>query len=330
MNSMAWRPDRGLLDLHGGLKDLLRGRLRCVGDPLARFDEDALRLMRAIRFAVSYNLQPEPDLTRAATRLSDRLDRLSRERLAAETLRILAAPFPERLEAFSGCGLMAAAARILLDLEIDDSALCRRLQSFIRTDLPHEERLPLLFIAAAVSSFDPRSLGAALDPYFKGSSGHLIQHLLMARSRLSLHDARAGEAMLYLARLRMLFPVERLPGEIVQRRMFRLLARRCHLAAEDIAPVAVHAMRLMTICLAQTTGFQESALLSLRLADMAPLVLGQLAISGRQLLDMGFRPGPPMRILLERLLSRAVSEPACNRPDDLKEHAASLMAASNA
>ena len=49
MNSLAWRPDRGLLDLHGGLEDLRQGLLRTVGNALERFSEDVLRILRAIQ-----------------------------------------------------------------------------------------------------------------------------------------------------------------------------------------------------------------------------------------------------------------------------------------
>ena len=50
-NALAWHPDRGLIDLYGGLSDLDRGIVRTVGDPVKRFSEDALRILRAVRFA---------------------------------------------------------------------------------------------------------------------------------------------------------------------------------------------------------------------------------------------------------------------------------------
>jgi tRNA nucleotidyltransferase (CCA-adding enzyme) len=326
MNSMAWRPDRGLLDLHGGLDDLRQGCLRCVGDPWTRFREDALRLMRAIRFALNFNLQPAEDLVQAAAELSDRLEKLSRERLTAEMLRILAAPYAERLASFCGSGLMATATRLLLQVEIDDHVLCQRLARLIRPGLAPEERLPLLLLAAVSPSCGPQSLGSVLDPYFKAYAGHSIQNLLMERSRLSRRQAQAGEAMLYLARLRLLLPVDRILAEVTQRRLLRLLARHCHLAADEVWLVARQSGRLLALCLHEQPGGQEQKLFLPPPAKKPPLVLADLAINGRKLQEMGCRTGPPMRILLEKLLSQVIVDPGLNQPVKLADLAARLLA----
>ena len=54
INAMAYNDERGLVDLYGGMQDIQRRVVRCVGDPDARFDEDALRIMRAVRFAARF------------------------------------------------------------------------------------------------------------------------------------------------------------------------------------------------------------------------------------------------------------------------------------
>jgi tRNA nucleotidyltransferase (CCA-adding enzyme) len=323
-NSMAWRADRGLLDLHGGLEDLLRGQLKCVGDPWIRFDEDALRLLRAIRFAVTYDLLPDPGLLKAAAGLSDRLARLSRERLTAEMLRILAAPFPGRLSDFSGCGLLAEAARILLETGADDRILCRRLQNLAHAGLAVEERLPLLLLAASAESMEPRDLCRALEPYFIGSARHDVKNLLMDKARVSCQCARTGEAMLYLVRLRLLLRAGERPGQISQRRILRLLARRCRLAAGEMAYIIAHADALLALCLRRRSGAGKPVFFADLPADKVPLVLADLAIDGNRLQSMGFRPGPPMRVLLEKLLSRVIVDPSANRPDILAEYAGRL------
>jgi len=64
MNAMAYRPDHGLLDLYGGQQDISDGVIRCVGDAAARFDEDGLRILRALRFASRLGLRLEEE-TRA-------------------------------------------------------------------------------------------------------------------------------------------------------------------------------------------------------------------------------------------------------------------------
>lgn len=83
-NAMAWSPKRGLQDPFGGEQDLTQGILRCVGHPETRFREDALRILRGLRFSVTYGLTPEPETEKAMLSLTGLLDHLARERVFGE------------------------------------------------------------------------------------------------------------------------------------------------------------------------------------------------------------------------------------------------------
>lgn len=89
VNAMAWSPTRGFADPFGGRADLQAGILRCVGDPDARFTEDALRILRGVRFAVRYGLSVEPSTKDAMFRLAGLMDRLARERVFDELCKLL-------------------------------------------------------------------------------------------------------------------------------------------------------------------------------------------------------------------------------------------------
>lgn len=99
INALAWNPRDGLIDPHGGAADLERGILRAVGDPRTRFREDYLRLWRALRFALRFDLTLEADTRAALIDLIERGDiRLPAERLAKEWREILTSPeLPGRL-----------------------------------------------------------------------------------------------------------------------------------------------------------------------------------------------------------------------------------------
>ena len=84
VNAMAWSPKRGLQDPFGGEQDLKKGILRCVGDPETRFREDALRILRGLRFSVTYSLTPAPETEQAMLSLTALLDHLARERVYGE------------------------------------------------------------------------------------------------------------------------------------------------------------------------------------------------------------------------------------------------------
>ena len=89
INAMAYHPDIGLRDPFDGQADIAQRVIRCVGDANARFTEDALRILRALRFAAELGFDIAPDTARAMRELSGRLALISRERIAAELLRAL-------------------------------------------------------------------------------------------------------------------------------------------------------------------------------------------------------------------------------------------------
>ena len=96
-----------VLDLFGGRDDLRSRIIRAVGDPDTRFSEDALRLMRAVRFAVKLGFSVEENTYAAMARRAHGLARISRERISEEFQKILTSPEPERgVELLSETGLL--------------------------------------------------------------------------------------------------------------------------------------------------------------------------------------------------------------------------------
>ena len=89
VNAMAWSPSRGLADPFGGRADLESHILRAVGDPEQRFREDALRILRGVRFAVRFGLTVEPKTEEAIFRLAPLMDKLARERVFEELCKLL-------------------------------------------------------------------------------------------------------------------------------------------------------------------------------------------------------------------------------------------------
>ena len=92
VNAMAWDHEAGLTDPFGGMDDLEKGLIRCVGDPERRFEEDALRLLRAVRFAARLGFRLEDETARALDAKKEKVRLLSRERVCEEVTGILIAP----------------------------------------------------------------------------------------------------------------------------------------------------------------------------------------------------------------------------------------------
>ena len=106
--------DGAIVDPHGGIDDLANALLRAVGDPAERFIEDALRMLRAIRFVARFNLTVEAGTAAAIKRDAPLAARLSGERIGAEIEGILAAAHPARaLQLAADLGIFAAIAPAL-------------------------------------------------------------------------------------------------------------------------------------------------------------------------------------------------------------------------
>ncbi len=94
INAMAYNDQEGLIDLYGGMQDLQRKVIRCVGKAQERFTEDALRMMRAVRFAAQLGFTIDPDTARAILELSPTLEKISAERIQVETVKLMVSRYP--------------------------------------------------------------------------------------------------------------------------------------------------------------------------------------------------------------------------------------------
>ncbi len=95
INAMAYSPEDGLVDLFGGLEDLQKKEIRCVGNPEERFSEDALRMFRALRFAAQLGFHIEANTFSSIQKLSTLIERVSKERIATELIKLITSDHPE-------------------------------------------------------------------------------------------------------------------------------------------------------------------------------------------------------------------------------------------
>ena len=108
INAMAMHLDGSITDCFDGKADLKRGIIRCVGDPERRFREDALRMLRALRFSAQLGFQIEDDTARAIRENAGLCRLLSRERVCAEAEKTLLSPLPQTLSVMLREGLLSA------------------------------------------------------------------------------------------------------------------------------------------------------------------------------------------------------------------------------
>lgn len=122
VNAMALGADGRLVDPFGGQTDLTKKRIRAVGDPAVRFREDALRMLRAIRFAAQLDFTVEDRTFAALAALAANARHVSGERIKVEVEKTLLSPRPQLAALFLSTGLLSAPD--LSDSEWTPDSLC--------------------------------------------------------------------------------------------------------------------------------------------------------------------------------------------------------------
>lgn len=98
INAMAYSHETGIVDEFGGMEDLKSHTIRCVGNPIERFTEDALRILRAIRFSAQLDFTIEAKTREGISAIAPNMEKVSKERIQAELSKLLLSDHPEKIE----------------------------------------------------------------------------------------------------------------------------------------------------------------------------------------------------------------------------------------
>ena len=115
VNAMAYNDRDGLIDLFHGMDDIQKKVIRCVGNAEERFTEDALRIMRAVRFSAQFGYEIEPETKKAIVKLAPNLKNISAERIREELIKLLVSEHPEYIRIAYETGITA---QILPELDV--------------------------------------------------------------------------------------------------------------------------------------------------------------------------------------------------------------------
>lgn len=107
MNAIAYSPATGIVDLFDGLSHIQQKKICCVGDPMLRFSEDALRMLRAIRFSAVLGFEIEPAILDAIDKLHETIEKVSIERIQEEFSKTLLSDHTQALQLLLSTGLLA-------------------------------------------------------------------------------------------------------------------------------------------------------------------------------------------------------------------------------
>ena len=323
INAMAWVPDdlavgRGhLVDPFGGRDDLAAGVLRAVGEPERRFTEDALRLLRGVRFAATLGLTVDPATEAAIVRLAPSVGRLSGERVRDELMRLLG--WPGRvLPAFVLMERLGILAVILPELAalrgVEQGKLLGgdALDHSLRTADALPATDPILRLAGLLHDVGKASTA---------SGGHFIGHenvgaQLVVQRLEALALSRADiDRVTHLIRHHMILYSSEWTDAAVRRFIGRVgpgqpLADLFALRRADTAASAGPEVRDAAAAELET---RVAAL-----SGTAVLSVGELAVNGTDLMrELDLSPGPEVGRLLDVLLQAVLDDPTRNDPATL-------------
>ncbi len=349
INSMAWNPEQGLIDLFGGLNDLRQKKLRCVGDPASRFSEDALRMLRAVRFSVVLGFKPESDLLHAAVTHSHLISRLSRERIWTELKRIATGACTEQISAYSDTGVIRQALGSVLGKQADDSRLCLYLGRYGGTDLRQEQIVPVYLMMLEMASDDSdktaekheeRILEKYLTAYRHQAYRRQIKETLIRKGRLSRTEASWTAAVFYWmylshdlmksmqldeAAAKTESPASnRLKNDLIKR--LSLLYREVGQSKEMLMTL-VNGAQSLYMKFARLSGHDDAAAKDERAVyffrlqhildqlniNQTPLSVLDLAVNGQDLMKAGLSQGPEIQQALNKLLAHVIDCPEDNK-----------------
>lgn len=312
INAIAYDPvEHTLIDPFGGREDLARKRIRAVGDPRARFAEDGLRVMRAVRFAAVLGFELDADTEAAIPGALGALARVSQERVRDELLKMLGAPAPSRgLRIARRTGMLA---QVLPELalpaaEVPEDTAGRWRRTLARVDTAGGALVRLAALLWAMPGAEAQAGAggdmADLDP--------VLRRLKLSNAERAQVEALVRHAPGWRRVVDAAAALRGMLGRVGRARCDDLIALWRAEAAACARSDADTAARLQALCT------RARAILDVG----EPLAVGDLAISGGDVIRiLDIRPSRTVGLVLEVLLARVLADPSLNTP----EHLAALL-----
>ena len=311
VNAMAYSPTRGYADPFGGRQDLKDGVLRCVGEAEKRFSEDALRILRGVRFAVRYGLEVEKDTKNAMYRLAPLMENLARERVFDELCKLLPLVNAEDLLAFAPV-LTQVIPELMPLMGFDQKNPHHQYDIFTHTAQVVAGTPADLAVRWAALLHDIGKPGCFSQD--EQGIGHFYGHAKLGAQIADSILLRLKAPTALRQRVVLLVEQHMTPLEpdkkLLRRRLSKLGSEAVHqllaLQRSDMGAKPADDSRFSQIQLLLQEIEAENACLSIR----------DLAVSGHDLMDLGYR-GPAIGQALQFLLEQVLDERVENEKEAL-------------
>ena len=290
INAMAYNEQEGIVDLFGGMDDIRSGIIRCVGNPADRFAEDALRMLRAVRFSAQLGYDIDKDTAAAIEELAGTIAAVSKERIHTEIGKTIMSSHPEYIEKACRLGITPV---VFGEFDrIDDKELSYKLIKKMPMQIAF--RYAALLFAA-------------------GEQG----------TRRMLRELKLDNATVDLAVILVKYHGIQLTEDeyIIRCTASKTGADRLH----DILKFEKLFYETAGDTVSAHMAAEEDRILGLIEARKECLSIHELAINGSDLISMGMQPGRQLGIMLDQCLEHVLAAPEDNTYDTLKELVHKLM-----
>lgn len=297
INAMAYNDEHGIVDIFDGVGDLQRKIIRCVGNAHDRFDEDALRILRAVRFSAQLGFGIEENTASAAKELAVNLKRISSERIHTEFNKMLKSAHPDYFSVADAIGIMEIVLPEYHVMSAQDKAFVGALAKECACQLP-ERYAAMLFMSGRYSEEGPADTAKRVLKRLKLDNDTInTASMLLRFGMLEITDDEP--------RIRHII-YETGDKNILRILDFRAAYEKC--IGNDITDVR----RMYDIC---NMIFERGDCVSLK----------NLAITGRELIAMGVPAGRQMGEILNSLLMLVLDNPQLNDREQLSKEALKIL-----
>ena len=326
VNAMAYHPERGLIDPFGGRADLEAQLLRTVGNPELRFREDALRMLRAIRFSATLDFSVDAATLAAIKKCALLIRRVSAERVRSELDKLLLSLHPDRLYLLHESGLMRY---LLPEVEVCFEVAQKNkyhiynvgehiLESVIHT--PCEYILRWAALLHDIGKPLCQSVDANGIIHFYGHHRESVRLANDILHRLRMDHNAISDILTLIenhdVRIDATFPgVKRMMAKTGAALFEKLLLLQ---EADN------HAKNMKYFKDKKTRLTECRTIYETVLSEHQPYLLSDLAVGGKDLIRIGFRPGKELGDVLRALLDEILIHPEKNRQDYLLPRAKEL------
>lgn len=323
VNALAYNEQDGLIDIFEGMQDMEHKVIRCVGNAKERFTEDALRIMRAVRFSAQLGYTIEEETKAAMKELAPTLQKISAERIQVELVKLLVSGHPDYIRIAYETGIIAQILpefAICMKTEQNNPHHCYSVGEHILHTLSYVDADKVLRLTMLFHDIGKPQTLTIDEEGITHNHGH----------------AAVGEEMTVKILKRLKFDNDTIEKvrKLVRYHDWKIesshknVRRAVNKIGEDIFPMLFsvkYADVMAQSDYQRKEKLQELETLKKIYRDIIEkkecLCLKDLAVSGNDLIMMGMKPGKEIGIALHRLLEIVLENPECNR----KEYLLSLL-----